>query len=123
MFVPGAAVPDLRLGVVAQHDFSAGIVHDFGVMAGFKLAIPLGPLRFLSDSTGRFFFEDGDDRQIDLGMVIRSNNRLAVSIDDWMSIFAFADIFAARGKLPGFRRVAGSVITGVGLQLSTNVRL
>ena len=123
VLLAGSAVPEVRIGVLGQHDFSQGTVHDAGVFLDFKLAIPLGPLKLISNTSFRYHFEDADDRPIDLGMVLRSDNRLSLELSRKIALFVFADLFFARGKVENLQNIAGSAIMGLGLQFSGSWRL
>jgi hypothetical protein len=123
LLLGGAVVPELRLAAFGQHDFSAELAHDVGIAAGIKLALALGPVRFTSDTQARFLFEDGDDRDTDLGIVLRSDDKLSLDLAPWLSFFLFADAFLVRGKVTGLRHFAGSIVSGLGVQAATDFRL
>lgn len=114
---------ELRLFGLAQQDVGFGPVYDVGVGAEIKLRLEVSVVVFTSESKVRYFFEDGDDRDIDLGLIIQSVQRIETPLTEWLSIYAFADLFFVRGKTEGFKEVAGSTIIGVGLDAHTVLQL
>ncbi len=121
----GRYVQEIRLGLVAQQDASeAPVRNDLGVELGLKLAVPIvGPLSFASDTHIRHLVRDDDDRDSDLGLVLRSVSKLLVSVGSGFAVFAFGDVYLVRGKLDSNDAVGGSTMIGLGLQYADSFRL
>ncbi len=114
---------EFRLFVLAQQDVGSGPVADVGIGAELKLRLEVSIVVLTSESKARYLFEDSDDRAIDLGLVIQSDNRITTPLTEWLSIYAFADLFFVRGKVAGLKEIAGSTIIGVGLDAHAVLQL
>ena len=116
---PGGALREVRLGLLGQADLSVWPeAHaDGGVAAGARARLPLiGPLAWATDLDLRYLVPDGDDRPADLGTVLSWVNKLVAPVGGGLSLFVMADLWLARGKLPGADDWGGSWILGGGVQ-------
>lgn len=121
----GPRVREVRVGALVQRDLSEATPHDdFGVLAGYRLELPLiGPLAWSSQADLRATAPDDDDRPTDLGVVLSAVNKLLVPVVEGVSVFAMLDLYLVRGKVPENREVGGSYILGGGLQLARIFKL
>ena len=117
---PGTRLQEIRLGGVWQGDLSGDMTNDFGLAAGYRVAWPILPhLVWESTADVRYFFHDGDDAAKDLGLVLKSLNKLVVPVWGGVSLFGFADLHFVMGKTrPTNRQLGGSCILGAGLRFS-----
>ncbi|MDP2339951.1 MAG: hypothetical protein Q8O67_03250 [Deltaproteobacteria bacterium] len=122
---PGSWLKDLRVGAIVQEDGSeatAGVAldkalhYDVGVIAGLSLALALGSATLTSDTDVRYFVADPDDRPEDLGVRLRSIEKLRVPLSDELAVFVFADLFVLTSK--SFDASSGSVVLGAGLSFA-----
>ena len=122
---PGPRLRELRFGGIAEIDFSdrSALQFEGGLRSSYKLVWSLlSRLIWESEMDVRFLFEDGDDDQSDLGLIVNAVNRLKVPINEHFAFFAFVDAFGARGKVPSTRAFSGSWIGGGGLDFSAVIR-
>jgi hypothetical protein len=122
---PGPRLREVRLGALAQRDFSEAAPHDdFGALAGYQLQWPLvGPLVWESVLDVRYTVPDDDDRETDLGLVLTTTQKLVVPLVEGLAVFGMVDAWLARGKVEGNRELGGSYILGGGLQLARIFKL
>jgi hypothetical protein len=122
---PGPRLREIRLGALAQRDFSEATAHDdFGALAGYQFQWPLfGPLIWESVLDVRYTVPDDDDRVTDLGLVLTTTQKLLVPLVEGVSVFGMVDAWLARGKVEANRELGGSYILGGGLQLARIFKL
>ncbi len=129
---PGPQIREVRLGALVQHDLSeyaadtrvGAVHHDAGVVAGYKLRVPLF-WRFLYDSTLdlRFLVPDDDDRASDLALRMQWTHKLLLPLTEKTSLFLFVDAFVVSGKLDENKGVGWNAIAGAGIQLQELFKL
>ena len=119
---PSGWLKDARVGVMVQEDasdltagvpFATALHYDAGPLAGLALAVPLGGATLTSETDVRWFVPDFDDRPEDLGLRVRSVERLRVPLGDELAVYAFLDLFGASSKT--MDAFSGSVVVGAGL--------
>lgn len=112
----GSWLKDARLGLLLQEDLSLGVFYDAGLIGGVSLAFPIGPALLTSENEVRYLFPDGDDRFEDLGLRLRSVERVKVQVTDELGVFVFMDLFGLTSK--SFDAASGSVIVGAGVSFA-----
>lgn len=122
---PRVILKEMRLGGVFQEDFSESTVrYDAGLMAGFKLEMPLwGSLVLSSDLDFRYLLPDDNDAASDLGLVLTSVSKLTFPITEGISLFGFADLYYVQGKVEENKELGGSRQFGVGFDFSRVLNL
>jgi len=118
---PRTLFREVRLGVLTQYDLSEldDLRYDFGLLAGFKLSVPIvGSIALTSDLDFRYLFLDDNDTEADLGLVLSSVTRLVVPLTQRIQLFAFADLYFVKGKKPDNDDLGGSQMFGLGLNFS-----
>ncbi len=122
---PGSVIKELRVGALVQQDFSEaadpkGSVHnDFGVVAAYKLHLPLvWQLAYESDLDLRYLVPDGDDRPGDLALRAQTTHKIVLPLSQSIAFFVFLDAFIVSGKTAANSELGGNGIVGVGMQFA-----
>ena len=116
---PGPMVRELRLGGLVQQDFSeAGGVHnDFGVVAAYKIRVPLvWQLLYDSELDLRYLVPDADDRPSDLALRVQSTHKIVLPLSQSIAFFVFVDAFVVTGKTAANSDLGWNGIVGAGMQ-------
>ncbi|MEO0815007.1 MAG: hypothetical protein AAFY60_19260, partial [Myxococcota bacterium] len=115
---PGPVLRDIRLGAVFERD-TVNNTSEIGLQTSYELRWQLLPeLTWESTLEARYFFPGSEDDETSLGLIIQSVNRMLVPVGGLFDIFAYVDLYAARGKLESTDAIGASWDIGAGVDLA-----
>lgn len=116
--LPGDVLREVRLAAVFENDFVNDST-EYGLQTSYESRwLILPELTWESTLEARYFFPTDQDDETRLGLIVQAVNRFLVPVGGYFDIFAYVDLYVARGKVEATDSIGASWDFGAGIDIA-----